>query len=107
MRELPRSRRRTRAVAHILARRFGSIRGDSMRLGLVVRFCIALLVIGWCELAFAQAIHLEGRVTDSLGGAINGAVITVIGPDTGGKTTRTGADGTFVLDAPPAGTITL
>jgi vitamin B12 transporter len=81
--------------------------GNFMRFGLIGRFCAATLLGISCELAFAQTTLIEGRVTDSLGGAINGAVVTVISPETAAQTTRTGADGTFSLDAAPAGAVTL
>ena len=69
-----------------------------MRLGLIGGLCIAMLLGALGEGAFAQAVHLEGRVTDSLGGAINGAVVTLTGQEATPHTTRTGADGTFSLD---------
>jgi vitamin B12 transporter len=78
-----------------------------MRLGLIGRLWVVMLFGALCEGAFAQTLHLEGRVTDPLGGAINGAVVTLTGQEGAPNTTRTGADGTFSLDAVPEGSVTL
>ena len=66
----------------------------------------ALLLMLWPGLAMAQTVTLEGRVTDPLGGTINGAVVTLNSPGTP-RTTRTGADGTFAFEAVPAGSVSL
>ena len=72
------------------------------------RICIAFLLCLWPAFGFAQNVSLEGRVMDSLGGTINGAVVTVSSPQvTTPRTTRTGVDGTFSFDAVPAGTLNL
>src|SRR5215475_487327 len=78
-----------------------------MRLRLTGWLCVAMLFGALCQGAFAQTVHLEGRVTDPLGGAINGAVVTLTGQGAATNTTRTGVDGTFSPDAVPAGTLTL
>ena len=67
----------------------------------------ALLTSLWSGAASAQTVALEGRVTDPLGGTINGAVVTLNSPGTAARTTRTGVDGTFSFDAVPAGSVTL
>jgi hypothetical protein len=54
----------------------------------------------------AQTVTLERRVTDPLGGTINGAVVTLNSPGTP-RTTRTGADGTFAFEAVPVGSVNL
>jgi hypothetical protein len=72
--------------------------------------------IGWFALlasllpgvALAQTVTLEGRVTDPLGGTINAAVVTLSGPGTTtARTTRTGVDGTFSVEAVPVGSASL
>src|SRR5262245_57652640 len=69
---------------------------------------LALLLALWPGLGFAQSVPLEGRVVDSLGGAINGAVVTLSNQQAATpRTTRTGADGTFSFGAVPAGTVSL
>ena len=58
-------------------------------------------------LANARAGQIIGRVTDPVGAALPGATITLI---LGGRTQRTAitdADGTYVLDGVPNGTITV
>src|SRR5262249_57247216 len=83
--------------------------GDVMRLARIVCPVVMTLVLGLCPgRGFAQGVPLAGRVVDSLGGAINGATVTVSGEGvTTPKTARTGVDGTFVIDAVGAGTIDL
>ncbi len=77
-----------------------------MKHGLIVR--LSVLVHGLMSaVAFGQGLPLEGRVTDSLGGAINGAAVALVTGATTSKTTRTGVDGTFTLDAVPTGSVTL
>jgi hypothetical protein len=69
---------------------------------------IALLACVWPGLALAQTVALEGRVTDPLGGTINGAIVTLTSPGTAGaRTTRTGVDGTFSFDGVPAGSASI
>lgn len=73
-----------------------------------LRCCLlAALVLGiWPGRAFAQNVSVEGRVMDSVGGAINGATVTVSGLGIAApRTTRTGVDGTFAFDAVPTGAI--
>ena len=68
----------------------------------------ALLAILWPGVGLAQSVALEGRVTDPLGGTVNGAVVTVkSGGTADARTTRTGADGTFALAAVPVGSVTV
>jgi len=56
----------------------------------------------------AQTILLEGRVTDPLGGTINGALVTLSDPAAAApRTTRTGADGTFSFAAVPSGQVSV
>lgn len=64
----------------------------------------ALLVLGLADTALAQTVLLQGRVTDPLGGVINGAVVTLEGS---GATTRTGADGSFAFENVPPGTVSV
>jgi vitamin B12 transporter len=81
-----------------------------MRLGTAMRRIgwFALLAGLWPGVGLAQTIILEGRVTDSLGGTINGAVVTLNSPGTTApRTTRTGADGTFSFDGVPVGSVSL
>ena len=80
-----------------------------MILGAAIRpiGCIALLASLWSSAALAQTAALEGRVTDPLGGTINGAVVTLNSPSTAARTTRTGVDGTFSFDAVPVGSVSL
>src|SRR5262245_3385379 len=69
---------------------------------------VVLLASLWPGVGLAQTVTLEGRVTDSLGGTINGAVVTLNSPATAPpRTTRTGADGTFSFAAVPAGSASL
>src|SRR6187399_2819603 len=75
-----------------------------MRRPWIGRFVFALILSGFGEQAFAQTV-LQGRVTDSLGGAINGALVTLSGAEATSRTTPTGADGTFSFDGVPAGTV--
>jgi outer membrane cobalamin receptor len=75
-----------------------------MRHAWIGRLVIALTLSGCGEQAFAQTV-LQGRVTDSQGGAINGAVVTLSGSEATPRTTPTGADGTFSFDGVPAGTV--
>src|SRR5262245_27904711 len=78
-----------------------------MRLGLIGRLSGAVLVAISCESAFAQTLPLEGRVSDLLGGAINGALVTIVNGESTARTARTGVDGTFAFDAITAATVTL
>ena len=56
----------------------------------------------------AQTVSISGRVVDVQGGAVNGALVTLSGSGaTAKRTTRTGADGTFSLDAVTPGSVTL
>ena len=71
-----------------------------MRRPWIGRFVFALILSGFGEQAFAQTV-LQGRVTDSLGGAINGALVTLSGAEATSRTTPTGADGTFSFDGVP------
>jgi vitamin B12 transporter len=66
-----------------------------------------LLASLWPGVGLAQTILLEGRVTDSLGGTVNGAVVTLNSPGTAPRTTRTGVDGTFSLETVPVGSVSL
>src|SRR4051812_26200980 len=79
-------------------------RSSSMRHAWIGRLVIALILCGRGEQAFAQTV-LQGRVTDSQGGAINGALVTLSGAEGAPRTTATGADGTFSFDGVPAGTV--
>ena len=63
----------------------------------------ALFLSLWPGLGLAQTITVEGRVTDPLGGTINGAVVTLNNPGATARTTRTGADGTFAFDGVTVG----
>ena len=67
----------------------------------------ALLMSLWPGLAVAQTVTLAGRVTDPLGGTINGAVVTLNSPGTAARTTRTGVDGTFAFETVPVGSVSL
>jgi vitamin B12 transporter len=80
-----------------------------MRFVKAVCLIVMTVVLGLCPgRGFAQGVPLQGRVVDSLGGAINGATVTVSGEGISlPKTARTGVDGTFVIDAVPAGAIDL
>jgi outer membrane cobalamin receptor len=69
---------------------------------------LALLTSLWPAVGSAQTITLDGRVTDSLGGTINGAIVTLSSPATAAaRTTRTGVDGTFSFDSVPVGSVSL
>jgi len=68
--------------------------------------CLVLAASLWPALGLAQTVTLEGRVTDPLGGTINGAAVTV-NAAAAARTTRTGADGTFSLDAVPVGSVSV
>ena len=81
-----------------------------MVLGSVMRRVgwFALLASLWPGVGLAQTLILEGRVTDPLGGTINGALVTLTSPGTtAARTTRTGVDGTFAFDSVPAGSVTV
>jgi vitamin B12 transporter len=67
----------------------------------------ALFLSLWPGLGLAQTITVEGRVTDPLGGTINGAVVTLNNPGATARTTRTGADGTFAFDGVTVGSASL
>ena len=66
----------------------------------------ALLVSLWPGVGMAQTVVFEGRVTDPLGGTINGAVVTLNSVGTT-RTTRTGVDGTFSFDGVQAGSVSV
>ncbi len=68
---------------------------------------LMVLVLGlWPCRGFAQTVSFEGRVMDSIGGAINGATVRVSAQGTAApRTTRTGVDGTFAFYALPSGAI--
>lgn len=67
---------------------------------------LAILVSLWASVSGAQNVSLVGRVADPQGGAVNGARVTVIADTTATpRSTRTGADGTFTVDAVPAGSV--
>ena len=69
---------------------------------------LTLLACLWPYQIFAQSLPLAGRVSDALGGAINGAVVSLSGAaESTPRTARTGADGTFSFDAVPPGSIAL
>jgi vitamin B12 transporter len=76
---------------------------------MALRFVMLALLAGlWPAIGQAQTVLLEGRVTDSLGGTVNGAVVTLNTPGTPTpRTTRTGVDGTFAFEAVPVGSLTL
>ena len=81
-----------------------------MALGSVMRRVgwFALLAVLWPGVGLAQTGVLEGRVTDPLGGTINGALVTLASSGTtAARTTRTGVDGTFSFDAVPVGSVTV
>src|SRR5712671_889443 len=83
--------------------------GSSLRQVTMLRIgSLMLLACMWPYAVSAQTLPIRGRVSDSLGGAINGAVVTLGGgglPNPRG--TRTGVDGTFSFDAVPQGSVTL
>jgi vitamin B12 transporter len=64
----------------------------------------ALLAMLWPGVGSAQNVVLEGRVTDPLGGTVNGALVTLTSGGTT-RTTRTGVDGTFLFDTVPVGSV--
>ena len=69
---------------------------------------LTLLACLWPFQIFAQSLPLAGRVSDALGGAINGAVVSLSGAaELTTRTARTGADGTFSFDVVPPGSIAL
>ena len=69
---------------------------------------LTLLACLWPYQLFAQSLPSAGRVSDALGGAINGAVVSLSGAaESTPRTARTGADGTFSFDAVPPGSIAL
>jgi iron complex outermembrane recepter protein len=69
---------------------------------------LVLLACLWPFAVSTQTVPLTGRVADALGGAINGAVVTVSGADAGSsRTARTGVDGSFSVDAVPPGSVTV
>src|SRR5262245_4840482 len=81
-----------------------------MGLGTAVRQIggLALLACLWPGVGLAQTVLFEGRVTDSLGGTVNGAVVALNSPGTAApRTTRTGVDGTFSFEAVPVGSVSL
>jgi vitamin B12 transporter len=69
--------------------------------------CFALLVSLWPCLLMAQGIPITGRVADSLGGAVNGALVTLGAADRPTATTRTGADGTFSFEGVNPGAVSV
>lgn len=71
---------------------------------LVVACCV--LFVPASLLAQGSSV-LVGRVTDPQGGAVNGARVTLSGDTATPRTTRTGADGTFTVDAVPSGSVRL
>src|SRR4029077_7044935 len=69
---------------------------------------LMLLACLWPYQIFAQSLPLDGRVSDALGGAINGAVVSLSGAaESTPRTARTGADGTLPFGALPPGSIAL
>ena len=76
---------------------------------MALRFVMfALLASLWPAVGLAQTVLLEGRVTDSLGGTVNGAVVTLNSPGTtAARTTRTGVDGTFSFEGVPTGSVSV
>jgi vitamin B12 transporter len=69
---------------------------------------LALVASLWSGAAFAQTVIFEGRVTDPLGGTVNGAVVTLTSPGTTApRTTRTGVDGTFAFEAVPVESVSI
>src|SRR5689334_6434168 len=71
-----------------------------------LRVTIAILAVAFINVAgaFAQTSTLDGRVTDTQGGAVNAATITVSAPDgSNARTTQTESDGTFSVGGLEAG----
>ena len=80
-----------------------------MAFGSVVRRIGWLALLGglWPCVGLAQTVALEGRVTDPLGGTVNGAVVRLNSPGATARTTRTGVDGTFSFDGVQAGSVSV
>jgi hypothetical protein len=68
----------------------------------VAFFALALLFAGRCALAQATG-SIQGKVTDSSGTPILGAVVAVQSPDENSHLTATDADGTFQIASLPPG----
>lgn len=68
---------------------------------------VVVLASLWPQAGLAQTGMLAGRVTDALGGTVNGAVVTAAASGAPPSTTRTGVDGTFSFDTLPLGPVTL
>src|SRR4051794_29178160 len=94
-------------MQHFLSSSTSHSERADMRPGWIGRLLLTLLLCACGDRLFAQTVLLQGRVTDSLGGAINGAVVTLTGAEPTPRTTPTGADGTFSFDGVPPGTVNL
>src|SRR4051812_24187595 len=76
---------------------------------LMIRVVVLAVVASfWASVSSAQNVSLVGRIADPRGGAVNGARVTVTADvPASPRTTRSGADGTFTVDAVPAGSVTV
>ena len=69
---------------------------------------VAIVICLFAASASAQTLSLTGRVSDSQGGAVNGAVVTLTVPgEPNPRTASTDADGTFSLGGLPSGSYVL
>src|SRR5213593_2573309 len=69
---------------------------------------VAFLICFLAASASAQTLSVSGRVSDSQGGAVNAAVVTLTIPGAPSpRTTRTDADGTFSIAGLPSGSYVL
>ena len=63
--------------------------------------CLLLILLFVAVSATAQSGRLSGRILDSSGAVVAGAEITLVGPaNTRVATTKSGADGSFTINAP-------
>lgn len=72
----------------------------------VMALVVAALTSPW--LVWAQTAQVTGRITDTSGGVVPGATLTVSNVETGiGRTTASNAEGYYVLPLLPRGTYTI